>query len=109
MSPQEHEESRADPAFSPTGATYSASETGALFQSIPVGEYKSISVLSGVLAHTAALIEHLGIKGLQWVLQTLSTAVLTIGECYEGTVHLLTNDRFVLLFGAPVAQEDHAY
>ncbi len=109
LSPQEHEESRAEPAVPLTLAIHSISETGALFQPIPVGEYKSITVLSGALAHTAVLIEHLGIEGLQRVLQTLSTAVHTIGERYEGTVYLWTNDHFILLFGAPVAQEDHAY
>jgi class 3 adenylate cyclase len=72
------------------------------------GERKLVTVLCGAFTNLSALAEQRGVDDLQHMLQTVSPFLQTVVERYGGTVQSLTEDRFVLVFGAAVAQEDHA-
>ncbi len=105
---QELEVSHPERAAPQNAKTYDPSVLSSTIMSIPVGEYKSVTALCGALTHTLALTEKLGIKGLQSLLSTVATLIRTLVERYKGMVYLCTSEEFVILFGVPLAQEDHA-
>lgn len=104
----ELEVSRPERAAPQSAKTCDPSELSSTTSSIPVGEYKSVTALCGALTHTLLLAEKFGIEGLQSLLQTVSTVIHTLVERYKGIVYLCTSEEFVILFGVPLAQEDHA-
>jgi DNA-binding winged helix-turn-helix (wHTH) protein len=71
-------------------------------------EYKLATVVCGALPDTAALAGRLGPEGLYRVTQTLGGLAQEVIQHYAGTLTALTSEGFMALFGAPVAQEDHA-
>jgi class 3 adenylate cyclase/tetratricopeptide (TPR) repeat protein len=71
-------------------------------------EYKQVTVLWCTLAHAPALAIHLGPEAMHSLMhEVLAVAQRTV-QRYEGTITQYLGDGFLALFGAPVAQEDHA-
>jgi class 3 adenylate cyclase len=72
------------------------------------GEYKQVTVLCGGLADAPTLARRLGPEAMHRLMQTVFTAVQQVVQRYAGSLIEFSGDGFVALFGAPVAQEDHA-
>ncbi len=72
------------------------------------GEYKQVTVLCGGLADALALAVRLGPEAMHRRMQTVFTVVQQVLHRYAGSLIDFSGDGFVALFGAPVAQEDHA-
>ena len=72
------------------------------------GEYKQVTVLCGGLADALALAMRLGPEAMHRRMQTVFTIVQQVLHRYAGSLIELSGEGFVALFGAPVAQEDHA-
>jgi class 3 adenylate cyclase len=77
-------------------------------QRVLAGEQKLVTVLVGTLAHAAAWAQRLEAETWHQALQAFFALVLEAIEPYEGTLQRLLDDGVLVLFGAPVAQEDHA-
>jgi class 3 adenylate cyclase/tetratricopeptide (TPR) repeat protein len=72
------------------------------------GEYKPVSVLCCGLAAAPALPARLGAEGLYRLLQTVVELAQEVLQPYVGTLLPPTSEGITAVFGAPVAQEDHA-
>jgi class 3 adenylate cyclase len=72
------------------------------------GEYKQVTVLCGGLADALALAVRLGPEAMHRRMQTVFAVVQQVLHRYAGSLIDFSGDSFVALFGAPVAQEDHA-
>jgi class 3 adenylate cyclase len=72
------------------------------------GEYKQVTVLCGGVADALALAGHLGPEAMHRCMQTVFTVVQQVMHRYAGSLIEWSGEGFVALFGAPVAQEDHA-
>jgi DNA-binding winged helix-turn-helix (wHTH) protein/class 3 adenylate cyclase len=72
------------------------------------GEHKSVTVLCGTVAETLALETRLGLETMYHLMQAFATLVQDVVRHYGGTLTHLADEGFTALFGAPVAQEDHA-
>ena len=72
------------------------------------GEYKQVTVLCGGLADALALARRLGPEAMHRCMQTMFTVVQQVLYHYAGSLIEWSGEGFVALFGAPVAQEDHA-
>jgi class 3 adenylate cyclase/tetratricopeptide (TPR) repeat protein len=72
------------------------------------GEYKLVSVLCGGVAEAPALVARLGPEGLYRLLQTVVELAQEMLQPYAGTLLPPTSEGLMVVFGAPVAQEDHA-
>jgi DNA-binding winged helix-turn-helix (wHTH) protein/class 3 adenylate cyclase/tetratricopeptide (TPR) repeat protein len=72
------------------------------------GEYKQVTVLCGGLADALGLAGRLGPEAMHRRMQTAFTVVQAVLHRYAGSLIEFSGDGFVALFGAPVAQEDHA-
>jgi predicted ATPase/DNA-binding winged helix-turn-helix (wHTH) protein len=86
------------PAANPTGPAASYAE----------GEHKLVTILCGTLAEAPALATRLGPERWYRLLQTVVGLAQEVLQPYAGTLILTTNEGFTAVFGAPVAQEDHA-
>ena len=73
-----------------------------------VEEYKLVTILCGALAEAPALAARLGPERWYRLLQTVVGLVQEVVQSYAGTLTLTTSEGFTAVFGAPVAQEDHA-
>jgi class 3 adenylate cyclase/tetratricopeptide (TPR) repeat protein len=71
-------------------------------------EYKLVTILCGALVEAPALAAQLGPE--QWYrwLQTVVGLAQEVLQHYDGTLLPPTSEGFTAVFGAPVAQEDHA-
>jgi DNA-binding winged helix-turn-helix (wHTH) protein/class 3 adenylate cyclase len=74
----------------------------------PVGEYKQVTVLSGALAEVLALAVRLGPEAMHHFMRDWLALAQEAVQRYEGTLLQVSNEGFLALFGAPLAQEDHA-
>ena len=74
----------------------------------PVGEYKPVSLLCCGLHDAPSLAARLGSEGLYHLLQTVVELVQEVLRPYDGTLLPPTSESVTAVFGAPVAQEDHA-
>ena len=72
------------------------------------GEYKQVTVLCGGLADALALARRLGPEAMHRCMQTMFTVVQQVLYRYAGSLIEWSGEGFIALFGAPVAQEDHA-
>ena len=72
------------------------------------GEYKPVSVLCSALADAPALAVRLGPEGLYRLLQTVLGLAQEVVQHYAGSLTLYGSEGFTAVFGAPMAQEDHA-
>jgi DNA-binding winged helix-turn-helix (wHTH) protein len=71
-------------------------------------EYKLVTILCGALAEAPALAAQLGPERWYRLLQTVVGLAQEVVEHYAGTLTLATSEGFTVVFGALVAQEDHA-
>jgi class 3 adenylate cyclase len=71
-------------------------------------EYKLVTILCGALAEAPVLAARLGPEPWYRLLQTVVGLTQEVLQDYTGTLTLVTGDGFTAVFGAPVAQEDHA-
>jgi class 3 adenylate cyclase len=71
-------------------------------------EHKLVTILCGAIAEAPALAAQLGPEGWYRLLQTVVGLTQEVLRHYRGTLLLATSDGFTAVFGAPVAQEDHA-
>jgi DNA-binding winged helix-turn-helix (wHTH) protein/class 3 adenylate cyclase len=116
---------RSDPARPPGEDSVASSGAGAIspvprssraprtapeppIQDVPVGERKLVTLLGCTLVHAAALQARLGLDALHSQMRTLYTLIQQEVHRYGGTIHHVAGMRFLAIFGAPVAQEDHA-
>jgi DNA-binding winged helix-turn-helix (wHTH) protein len=74
----------------------------------PGGERKLVTLLSCTLAHDPTLGDHLGLDALHSQMRALYAIARSEVQQYRGTLQPITGERFMALFGVPVAQEDHA-
>jgi class 3 adenylate cyclase/tetratricopeptide (TPR) repeat protein len=74
----------------------------------PAREYKQVTVLCCTLAHATTLATSLGPEAMHALMQEVFALARPIVRRYEGTITRYTGEGFMALFGAPVAQEDHA-
>ena len=77
-------------------------------QRLLAGEQKLVTVLVCTLAQAAAWSQRLEAEVWHQALQAFFTASLEEIQRYGGTLQHLQDDGLLVLFGAPVAQEDHA-
>ena len=71
-------------------------------------EHKLVTILCGGLAEAPALAARLGPERWYRLLQSVVGLTQEVLQHYAGTLTLATSDGFTAVFGAPVAQEDHA-
>jgi class 3 adenylate cyclase len=71
-------------------------------------EYKLVTILCGALTEAPALAVRLGPEGLYRLLDTVVALAQEVLDRYAGRLTLATSEGFMAVFGAPVAQEDHA-
>ena len=77
-------------------------------QDVPGGERKLVTLLGCTLARATALQARVGLDALHRQMRTLYTLTQEEVHRYGGTLHHVAGTRLLALFGAPVAQEDHA-
>jgi class 3 adenylate cyclase/DNA-binding winged helix-turn-helix (wHTH) protein/tetratricopeptide (TPR) repeat protein len=71
-------------------------------------EYKLVTILCGTLVEAPALAARLGPERWYRWLQTMVGLAQEVLHHYDGTLMPPTSEGFTAVFGAPVAQEDHA-
>jgi DNA-binding winged helix-turn-helix (wHTH) protein len=71
-------------------------------------EYKLVTVLCCGLADAPALAAQLGPEGMYRLLQTVVGLTQEVLQHYDGALTPPTSEGVTAVFGAPVAQEDHA-
>jgi DNA-binding winged helix-turn-helix (wHTH) protein/predicted ATPase len=80
--------------------------------SLPVeplaGEHKQVTMLCGALAEAPALAARLGPEAMHHLMADVLALVQSAVQRYEGHLTPVLGDGFLALFGAPMAQEDHA-
>ena len=72
------------------------------------GEHKQVTVLCGALAEAPALAARLGPEAMYHLMHDVLALAQDTVQRYEGTLTQVSGEGFLALFGAPVAQEDHA-
>lgn len=72
------------------------------------GERKQVTVLFCDIANSTGLAESLGADEMHALLDRFFDLALREVHRYEGTVNQFLGDGFMVLFGAPLAHEDHA-
>jgi DNA-binding winged helix-turn-helix (wHTH) protein/class 3 adenylate cyclase len=77
-------------------------------QDVPGGERKLVTLLGCTLARATALQARVGLDALHRQMRTLYTLTQEEVHRYGGTLHHVSGTRLLAVFGAPVAQEDHA-
>jgi class 3 adenylate cyclase/DNA-binding winged helix-turn-helix (wHTH) protein len=95
------------PIPSPAGSATPAAPAGAV-GSHTAGEYKPVSVLCCGLAETPSLAAWLGPEELYHHMQTVVGLAQEVLHHYAGTLLPPMSAGVLAVFGAPVAQEDHA-
>ena len=71
-------------------------------------EYKRVTILCGALTEVPALAARLGPEGLYRLLDTVVAVAQEVLHHYAGLLTLAISEGFTAVFGASVAQEDHA-
>jgi class 3 adenylate cyclase/tetratricopeptide (TPR) repeat protein len=72
------------------------------------GEHKQVTVLCGALTEAPTLAARLGPEAMYYLMHDVLAVAQDTVQRYDGTLTQVSGDGFVALFGAPVAQEDHA-
>jgi predicted ATPase/class 3 adenylate cyclase/DNA-binding winged helix-turn-helix (wHTH) protein len=72
------------------------------------GEHKPVTVLCGALAEAPILTARLGSEAMYHLMHDVLALTQDTVQRYEGALIQVSGNGFVALFGAPVAQEDHA-
>jgi class 3 adenylate cyclase/tetratricopeptide (TPR) repeat protein len=71
-------------------------------------EHKQVTVLCGALVEAPALAARLGPEAMYHLMHDVLTLAQETVQRYGGTFLQVSGEGFLALFGAPVAQEDHA-
>jgi class 3 adenylate cyclase len=72
------------------------------------GERKMVTILGCTLVPGPTLRDRLGLDALHSLMRVLYALARSEVQRYGGTLQPVAGDRFMALFGVPVAQEDHA-
>jgi class 3 adenylate cyclase/tetratricopeptide (TPR) repeat protein len=97
------------PAREPTRlSTISAADTSWADAPPTDGEHKLVTVLCCALAGASALVARLGPEVFYRRMQAVFGLAQEVLQEYEGTLIHQAGEGFTAVFGAPVAQEDHA-
>ena len=72
------------------------------------GEHKQVTVLGGTLAEALALAARLGPEAMHHLMYDVLALAHETVQRHDGTFLHVSSEGFLALFGAPVAQEDHA-
>ena len=72
------------------------------------GEHKQVTVLCGALAEAPTLAARLGPEAMYHLMRAVLALAQDTVQRYGGTLLQVSGEGFLALFGAPVAQEDHA-
>ena len=72
------------------------------------GEHKQVTVLCGALAEAPTLAARLGPEAMYHLMRDVLALAQDTVQRYGGTLLQVSGEGFLALFGAPVAQEDHA-
>ena len=99
-----------------TATPASASASAALLLAEPqrplprqsVGERKLVTVLCCVLDNAPGLVERLGLDTMHSVMQAIYELAHAEAQHYAGALQEVMGESFLVFFGAPLAQEDHA-
>src|SRR5262249_55669346 len=75
---------------------------------LPIGEWKVVTILCCALVAPAMQAEPRCLETWQRRWQTLQELVCHEAQRYGGLVRAVGGDKVLIVFGAPVAQEDHA-
>ncbi len=73
------------------------------------GEQKMATILCCTLVNIPTASERLGLDALYNRMRQLYELIRTEAHQYGGTIQHVAGDRIMAVFGAPVAQEDHAH
>jgi class 3 adenylate cyclase/tetratricopeptide (TPR) repeat protein len=92
---------------SPAPPSSLADSGSALWEALD-GEYKQATVLCGALAEAPMLAARLGPEAMYHLMHDVLGLAHDTVQRYEGSLTQVSGDGFLALFGAPVAQEDHA-
>ena len=71
-------------------------------------EHKAVTVLCASLVEATALASELGPEAMHRLMQACLATAQQVLPPYGGTLTHITGEGFVALFGAPLADEDHA-
>ncbi|MDH3603374.1 MAG: AAA family ATPase, partial [Candidatus Tectomicrobia bacterium] len=74
----------------------------------PVGERKLITALCGTVANAPLHVNGVELDALHSLMQTVYALALDEAQRYGGTMQYTTGEGFLVVFGVPMAQEDHA-
>ena len=72
------------------------------------GEHKQVTILCGALAEAPTLAMRLGPEAMYHLMRDVLALAQATVQRYDGALLQVSGEGFVALFGAPVAQEDHA-
>jgi class 3 adenylate cyclase/DNA-binding winged helix-turn-helix (wHTH) protein len=72
------------------------------------GEHKQVTVLCCALVEAPMLAARLGPEAMHHLMRDVLALAQATVQRYDGTLTHVSGDGFLALFGAPVAQEDHA-
>ena len=86
----------------------SCAELGSPFREALDTEHKQVTVLCGALAEVPTLAARLGPEAMHHPMHDVLALAQATVQRYEGALAQVSGEGFVALFGAPVAQEDHA-
>src|SRR5262249_2589556 len=75
---------------------------------LPLGEWKVVTILCCALVAPAIQGQHRCLETWHRQLQTLHEVTGQAAQAYGGLVRALGGEGVLMVFGAPVAQEDHA-
>jgi adenylate cyclase len=72
-------------------------------------EYKQVTVLFADVVHSMDIAAAVGPERLREIMADLADRCAAVVQRYGGTVDKFTGDGIMVVFGAPVALEDHAF
>jgi adenylate cyclase len=86
------------------------SECGAPVSRAPsAAEYKQVTVLFADVVHSMDIAAAVGTEQLREIMTALLDRAAAVVRRYGGTVDKFTSDGIMVVFGAPMALEDHAF
>ncbi len=87
---------------------HTSMESGSTSPDIMDGERKPVTILCCALADAKGLAAHVGAEAMYRLMQGFFALAQRVVQHYAGTLTQRLSDGVVILFGAPVAHEDHA-
>jgi class 3 adenylate cyclase len=90
------------------GARFCGACGAQLLAAVDAAEYKQVTVLFADVVRSMDMAAALDIERLREIMAELVDRCAAVVLCYGGTVDKFTGDGIMVLFGAPIALEDHA-